>query len=271
MSLLSQQIPMFPQPRACIIDGEIYVSVLDAYRIYGKSKSPNKDWERDKRELAKQGYDMSNLTGHQFVDVTGKLNKPTPIVSKAQLARIIQVTRSPEWESHRQEMADLFAEKHSSKPAKPFEATKRYRELRNSGLSHEEALDRRDTDLIGVEAHKRAVKEWYERNGDIAALTNHATRLITGKSATALKRLLNIKVSPRAYISTLERGALAIVEDFGAILHRRRDSRGTDELARDLNDASQVIDHDKLNAMLSDAPIMPPLPKPQQRRLLKGE
>jgi hypothetical protein len=156
------------------------------------------------------------------------------------------------------------------KSTRPFEATKRYRELRASGLTHEEAMDRRDVDLIGVEAHKRAVREWFERQGDIAHLTNHATRLVTGKSATALKRHLKIKVSPRAYISGLERGALAIVEDFGAILHRRRDSQGTAELARDLDDASQVIDHERLNAMLNDKPILPPPPKPQQRLLLPG-
>jgi prophage antirepressor-like protein len=154
------------------------------------------------------------------------------------------------------------------KPVIPFQQTHKYRELVEAGYTPSQALEWHDRDTIGVDVHKRVVKEWYQRNGDIAKLTNHATRIVTGKSATALKREMQIKVSPRAYMSSVKKTALAIVEDIGATLHRRRDSHGTDELQRDLSDASGVIDWKKLDGMFPDTPLPTPLPKPKAQRLL---
>lgn len=155
-------------------------------------------------------------------------------------------------------------------PVKNFTGSKKYRELLASGYSHDQALEWNDTNTIGVAARKRAVAEWYKRRGDIAKLTNHATLLASGKSATALKRDMHIKGSPRAYMSSVKKTALAIVEDIGSIIHRRRDSDGTEELMRDLQDASGVIDWDKLTTMFPDNDVNPPLPKPTQRPLLSS-
>lgn len=272
MDLVTQQLPLIPEPekpRTVILNNEVYVSILDVYRIYGKSNNPARDWNRDLKAMEEQGYKVPGLVLYQFPGSDGKLKRPTPIANEEQLARIAQTAKFKEWEPLRQEMAASYVGKRRAarKLPIPFQQTQKYRELREANYTHEQAMDWHDRDAIGVNARKRAVAEWVQRHGDVAHLTNFTTRLVTGKSATVLRREMGIKISPRAYMSSVRKTALAIVEDMGASLHRRRNSDGTTELARDLRDASQIIDWDKLSALVPDEPIAPPLPKGRQRAL----
>ena len=269
MSIMSQQIPMFPRPRHCEINGEDYASVFDLLRIYGGSDNPREDWRRIRIKLIKQGYDVSEIPQHQFPDSSGKLNRPTPVVNKVQIARIAQITDYPAWEPIRQRQAEIFVEEQEQKQRGRQLSHKTYRALRNVGYSHDRALEWHDIDNHSKDAHDRAVREWIARHGNIGQLTNAVTRVVLGKSATAWKREHNTTESPRRFMSSLKKGALAIVEEFGAILHRRRNSDGTDELLEDLHEASQIIDWDKLNQMFPDDDLLPPT-RGQQRQLPKG-
>lgn len=151
-----------------------------------------------------------------------------------------------------------------------FLRSRKYLALRHAGYSHEQAIDWYYRDRIGADARKEIADEWYHRNGSIPQLSNFVNKLVTGKTAGQLKKELGIKVSPRAYMSSAKKTAIAIVEGIGASLHRIRNSSGTVELARDLTDAFSVIDWDRLNQIAPDVPVPPPLPKGKQRQLLMG-
>lgn len=272
----SNQLPLFPEPekpRVCLIDGKAHISILDAYRIHGKSKNASLDWKRDKAELERQGYNISNLIGYAFPGADGKMKKLTPVANEEQIARIAQVAKFPEWEPIRQRMAELYiAEKHGElKEAIPFPQSKKYRELIDSGYSHEQALEWHDVDQQGLAARKRIAAEWHGRHGNIAKLTNVATKIATGESATALKHRWSIKKSPRAYLSSFKKAAIALVEDYAVIVHRRRNSDGTDALEKDLTDMAEVINWDKLDSMFPDTDVNRPLPNPEQPPLLSAK
>lgn len=270
MSLMVQQIPMFPQPRRCEINGEEYASALDLLRIYGGSSNPDRDWKRIVAKLRKQGSELPDLVlRHRFPDASGRLARPTPVVNKVQIARIAQITDYPAWEPIRQAQAEIFVQQQEEKQRERHLAHKTYRALRNVGYSHDRALEWHDIDNHSKDAHDRAVREWVARHGNIGQLTNAVTRVVLGKSATAWKREHNTEESPRRFMSSVKKGALAIVEEFGAILHRRRDSEGTDELLEDIKDASGIIDWDRLNEMFPDDDLLPPS-RGQQRQLPKG-
>jgi hypothetical protein len=257
-------IPEPEHPRKCIIGGEEYASALDLLRIYGGSSNPNRDWKRITEKLQRQGYDLPNLVHHQFRDSSGKLNRPTPVVNKVQIARIAQITDYPAWEPIRQAQAEIFVEQQTAQKAKSL-TPKKLRELRASGYTDDEIKSWYAFDRMGAEARKAVVAQWVRREGNIGYLTNQSTKLIMGKSATALKKELAIKVSPRQYASPVEKAAMAWVDGVSAALHIQRDSHGNDELSRDVNDAYQMVDWDKLDD-ISNKPVQP-VQKPIQYRL----
>jgi hypothetical protein len=268
------QLPLFPeseQPRKCIIDGEEYASVLDMLEMYGKSSNPDTDWRRIKEKLEKQGYKVADLIlYHRFPGKDGKLHRPTPVVNKVQIARIAQITDYPEWEPIRQRMAEIFVEAQTGQPLRTL-AARKYRQLRNAGYDNDRALEWHERDNISIEAGKLARAEWHLREGSIPKLVNHSTRLVLGKSATAWKKEHGTNESPRRFMSTGKKVVLAFIEGVAVTLHRRRDSRGTDALAQDLTDASQIVDQSKVDELFPDMDIEPPPAKDQPPLLPSGE
>jgi hypothetical protein len=97
--------------RCVIINDEPYWSVLDTYKIYGKSSNSTRDWKRDKAELAEQGYDLPELVNHIFEGKEGNRNKQsTPVANMHTFMRIAQVAKFKEWEPLREKMAELMAQ-----------------------------------------------------------------------------------------------------------------------------------------------------------------
>lgn len=271
MEIVSKQLSLLPeneQPRKCMINGEEYASVLDLLRIYGKSINPSVDWRRIKEKLTRQGYDVTELLYYQFRASDGNLKRPTPVVNKVEIARIAQVTDYPEWEPIRQAMAEIFVEQQSSKKPRQL-AARKYRQLRNAGYDNDQAMEWHDRDVFGAETFKRATREWKLRDGEIPRLIGVSTRFVLGKSITAWKKEHNTKETPRKYMSSGKKTALAIVENIAVTLHRRRDSQGTDALTEDIKDASGVVDWRKIDELFPDIDLLPP-GRAEQRMLPEG-
>lgn len=149
---------------------------------------------------------------------------------------------------------------------KQIKDPRQYRRLMASGYTSQEADAWQDVDAAAKEIRKQVVAVWVERDGSIPKLTNHVTYLVIGETASNLKKTQYIRGSARKFMSPLEKAAISIVEGLGKALHTQRDSHGNEELERDLTDASQFIDMDKLK-QFSDKPVLPPDPRPKQRRL----
>jgi hypothetical protein len=97
--------------RCVILNGEPYWSILDTYKHYGRSSNPNRDWARDKNELAEQGFEvLPFLVDHRFPDKSGKENRATPVTNLQGFMRLAQVAKFKEWEPLRQKMAKLMAD-----------------------------------------------------------------------------------------------------------------------------------------------------------------
>jgi hypothetical protein len=99
------------QIRCVIINGVPHWSILDTYKIYGKSSNPTRDWKRDKAELEEQGLGLPILVGHIFQGQEGNRNKQsTPVTTLQGFMRIAQVAKFKEWEPLRMKMAELMAQ-----------------------------------------------------------------------------------------------------------------------------------------------------------------
>jgi hypothetical protein len=96
--------------RCVILNGEPYWSILDTYKIYGKSQNPTTDWKRHKETLELQGYNLEFLLDYVFVGSDGRKKKKTPITNLEGFMRIAQVADFKEWEPLRRKMAKLMAE-----------------------------------------------------------------------------------------------------------------------------------------------------------------
>jgi len=267
------QLPLIPEeekPRGCIINGIAHISIHDAYRIYGKSSNPQRDWQNDLKKLRQQGN--STVFVLFSFETNGQKTKGTPVANEEQMARIAQVAEFPEWEPVRQRMAELLVEDHrgTNRKSIPPRQTKEYRRLIDSGYTDKEALEWLKVDEHGKTTHAKIASEWYHRDGDIPKLTNRVNENVTGESATDMKERWQIKESPRRYMSLLKKASIDVVEGLAAALHIGRDSQGTSKLLHDVDDASGVVDWDAFDALLSDTDVKRPLPKPKQPNLLKN-
>lgn len=262
-------IPEEEKPRGCLIDGVAHLSIHDAYRIYGHSSNPKRDWQNDLKKLRQQGN--STVFVLFSFETNGKKTKGTSVANEEQIARIAQVAKFPEWEPIRQRMAELLVADHHSKKfnAIPVRQTKEYRRLIDSGYSDSDALEWLDIDEHGKKTHSKVAGEWVRRDGNPAELTNRVKENVTGETATEMKQRLGIKESPRRYMSSFKKAGIGVVEALSHSLHIGRDSYGNGKLKRDIDDASSVVDWEALDKLLPDSDLKRPLPKPDQLKLIK--
>lgn len=266
------QLPLFPEepkPRGVVLNGIAYIAIYDAYRLYGYSSNPSRDWKRDRAELARQGYDIPKLVGHNFGD--NRNGQTTPVASEEQIARIAQVAKFPEWEPIRQRMAELLVADHrgKSKAKVPQKQTKEYRQLIDSGYNDAQAQHRMDVREHSKDNFRMVSAVWYKRGGDIGALADRSTLRATGKHVWEWKREWQIKESPRNYFSTALLSIMALVERLAMNLSEAVDSNGTDELARDIDRATGYVDFEGLRRDYPTLFVKRPLVAPGQRKLLK--
>lgn len=134
-----------------------------------------------------------------------------------------------------------------------YASRKDYSRLITEGFTHSEAvqwIDNRDK-----QKHQRPTitDEWKVRGAagrDYADLTNTVTSEAIGKSATQLKRELQV-TNVRDHLSAAENAAIAGVELFSSMLHTSRDSNGVHQLIDDIEDGGTMIDRQAIERAFS--------------------
>jgi DNA-damage-inducible protein D len=110
--------------------------------------------------------------------------------------------------------------------------------------------DRRwiDQRVRSVSGRQDLAGEWYRRGArasdDFRALTNELTQQCFGMDVATFRRskgLTGTTESLRDHLSDLELSLLSLGETLAVTLHRERNSRGTEQLLRDVHDAGQMI------------------------------
>lgn len=95
------------------------------------------------------------------------------------------------------------------------------------------------------ETHHQLTSEWSQRRvkgREYGRLTNETTEAATGKTASQLKRELEVTDSPRKYLSAAQNAAIQIVESLSIVFHTSRNSQGIEELSEDIQDTRPIID-----------------------------
>lgn len=125
-----------------------------------------------------------------------------------------------------------------------YASRKEYAQLVAEGFTHSEAIQWIDNRDKQKQQRPTITDEWKVRGAvgrDYADLTNTVTSEAVGKSATQLKRELQVK-NVRDHLSAAENAAIAGVELFSSMLHNSRDSQGVVQLTDDIQDGGTMID-----------------------------
>lgn len=123
---------------------------------------------------------------------------------------------------------------------------KETRRLMNEGFSRAEAVQWLEVRRSQKIEWGKLTTEWKTRGvsegNEFARLTNDVSKVATKKTATALKRAMDITGTPRDYQSAADNTAIEIVSVTSRILHRQRDSQGVIQLSEDIHDVKPIID-----------------------------
>lgn len=277
-----------------IKDKVLYASLMDWFTVLtGERDKAAETWTNISRVFSKQGTEYDHLLyKDDYIGADGKTyqaiyahelflyavaQEMRSIKSRPQVQEVKEYLRTAgfalgEMFRNPDKAAETFrlmaAGRKEEFEALPADDLKKYRRLIASGYDMREADQWMQFDKLGNEAYKKVSKEWYNRDGDIPKLANRTTEIVTGFSATDLKRHWSITDSPRQYLSTVEKAALGWIESVAATIHQVNDSHGTSQLLDDINGVGNAIDMKKLN-QLTDVRVKRPLPKPKQPKLLK--
>lgn len=228
------------KPRGCLIGGIPYISILDAYRIYGKSSNPTRDWKRDKAKLERQrNNDIHNLpicVDYVFAGEDGKNKKPTPIANEVQLLRIVQVVEFPEWDHLRQFMAEL-AGRELDERRNPEKAVLRRQseiaKLKAAGYGEHPAAIHLEARNTNIENHKRLkglIKQICD-NPRYGEIFNTEYQALLGFVAKELEVMLETK-SIRDALPTMQLQALTLAETALQKVLERYDSMSNEQILK---------------------------------------
>lgn len=101
------------------IDGTWFFSIIDIFSLYGDTTSPRQEWRTVEGFLIKQGAidakwaDGSGIKNIQLLmhKFEGQGQRKTPVATFKMIMRIAQATTFKEWESARDQMAQLAQER----------------------------------------------------------------------------------------------------------------------------------------------------------------
>lgn len=96
--------------RKVIINGVMHFSVIDVFKNYGSgSTDVHKEWERAKKRLIEQGFDVPTFVSeHKF---PGRGQRPTPVADFDTFLRIAMIVTFKNWEGIREYMVTATREK----------------------------------------------------------------------------------------------------------------------------------------------------------------
>ncbi len=151
--------------------------------------------------------------------------------------------------------------------------SKEYYGLLNEGFSQVEAeqVIRERSTLSDVFKDVTAAWQQHGAKGwDYAILRNIWSEVLTGKSATQIKREMGLDESPWDYDSALDLVLNQILAIVARGFHDQRQSNGREDLARDIRDTKPAVDNMRgiLSEQFSDKKRQLPAPKPEQAPLL---
>lgn len=123
---------------------------------------------------------------------------------------------------------------------------KDYRDCLKEGMTHEQALQwvqarrnvKEETKLSRTEWHIRGVS----KQSEYGRLNNDVSRAAIGKTATSMKRSMQITRTPRDFLSAADNATIGIVYMTSRMLHVQRESQGVDELSDDIKDVKPIVD-----------------------------
>lgn len=257
--------------RGVLLDGVAHISIIDAYRTYGHSKNPTRDWNNDLKKLRQQGNSTAFVT-FSF-EKNGKRTKATPVVNDEQLARIAQVADFKEWEPIRQEMARLFVASKKQQPKQiPVKQSRDFLRARHSGYNDSQAVAAAGIreKLRKVQTEINAVRFNRGAEGkDFGKLNALDSEIATGKKPSEWKQERGITQTPSDFHSALQNALLFYVKREAVKLHLRNGSRGVAALVRDVRSLEEQVSstRETLQELLSDLPIELPAPKRDQLEL----
>ena len=189
--------------------------------------------------------------------------------------------RNPQLADIRQYLANagafVDAKRIEAQQAAQIEAhSKEYYGLLNEGFSEIEAeqVIRERATLSDV--FKDVTATWQKHGAvgwDYAVLRNIWSEVLTGKSATQIKRDMGLDDSPWNYDSALDLVLNQILAIVARGYHDQRQSKGREALAKDIRDTKPAVDSMRgiLSEQFSDRKRQPRLPKPTQPALPEGK
>lgn len=150
-----------------------------------------------------------------------------------------------------------------------FKQSKQYRALLDSGYSPDEAERWLETREKGKRPRSLVTDTWAKRGGNVGTLTDEVNLVVTGKRARDWRKELRIKESPRNHFSTALLMLIGVIEGLSSVISTGRDSYGTDQLTRDIYDASNYVDIEGLKRDLPGMMICNRQIEMKQNKLLK--
>lgn len=240
-------------------EDETWFSLVDVMAFFSDTEADARYYWRDtKARLEADGFQLGDKISQLKLTAKDGKQRFTDCATGQTVLRIVQSIPSPKAEPIREWLAQKGYEYLEAEANPGLETARAYQRdierLQRQGLTASEAAQWLDT-RIKQKRGNLAIKDVWKAHGivsgrDYAALSNEVMRGATGKTATELKRELQVS-NPRDYLSAAENAAVAGIELFSSILHNSRESQGVNELAEDIHDGSAMIDRDAIHRAFS--------------------
>lgn len=239
-------------------DGYLY-SIHDWIKglTSGSPETARKSWENIRSEVEVPTFKLDYLTQGGVFQTDFTTDKGLYLIAQ----NLRSTAKRPQLKEIKHYLSDagVFADEVRRNPDQAIEQIEDYRNHRDykrliaSGMAHDEAVQWLDTRAKQKRQRPAITQIWQQRGAegrDYATLSNAVTEGATGKTATQLKRELQV-TNPRDHLSTAENAAIAGIELFSSILHTSRDSQGVNELSEDIHDGASLIDRDAIRRVFS--------------------
>jgi hypothetical protein len=228
--------------RRTMVDGVLYLSVVDVVGVLTESARARKYWSDLKRQLVEdEGYrELSAKIGQlKLISADGK-RYTTDCADTETMLRIIQSIPSPKAEPIKQWLATVGAERmHMIAAASPDELRTGYRRL---GYAEEWIQAR----LENIVIRNDLTAEWGERGAqagrEYAILTDTLHRGAFDVTSSEHKQIkqLPARGNLHDHMTTLELALSTLASATSAAIHQAHDSQGFVELQQDATAAGKI-------------------------------
>ncbi|HEX2970999.1 MAG TPA: hypothetical protein VHP11_01630 [Tepidisphaeraceae bacterium] len=210
-------------------------------------------WVSDRPDAAEYWEDLKRwepqLAGCKKVKVPTREGtwRQIEMVTAEQALRVVQSVHSPKAERIKLWLAES-GWRRLEEVADPELAIKRTRLLYEQHGYSRSWIERR---LRGIGARHELTGQWYRRgvteNEQYRALTNELTTAAFGMDVQAYRKYKGLQSGNlRDHMNDLELALTMLGETTASILHQNRDSKGMEQLQRDVRDAGEIANQTRL-------------------------